>query len=107
MPLPNTVPRTARAAAGPPGGAVRARRFPRGCASPSVQASWPRLAMLHRLGHTREAKIELHRQAARPIRTRLSAAVSPVRRWVKQSGNLVQPAISARRSVIRPSGVLA
>ena len=41
------------------------------------------------------------------IRTRLSAAVSPVRRWVKQSGNSVQPATSASRSVTRMRGSMA
>ena len=41
------------------------------------------------------------------IRMRLSAAVSPVRRWVKQSGNSVQVATSASRSVMRMRGNMA
>jgi len=43
------------------------------------------------------------------IRIWLSAAVSPVRRWVKQSGNNVQVATSASagRSVMRMRGNMA
>ena len=41
------------------------------------------------------------------IRMRLSAAVSPVRRCVKQSGNSVQVATSDRRSVMRMRGSMA
>ena len=41
------------------------------------------------------------------IRMRVSAAASPVRRWVKQSGNSVQRATSASRSVMRTRGSIA
>ena len=41
------------------------------------------------------------------IKTRLSAATSPVRRWVKHSGNRVQRATSVNRSVMRIRGSLA
>ena len=41
------------------------------------------------------------------MRTRGSAAVSPVRRWVKQSVNSVHRATSDSRSVIRMRGSIA
>lgn len=56
----------------------------------------------------RRVRPRLSSSASSPaIRIRVSAAPSPVRRWVKQSGNGVQRATSASRSVMCTRGSMA